>query len=352
MQEPHPPPSPASKGGGNQRGSLARTTASSVRHRINAWVLRRLKPEHGQITLQRRSIYILPTKAGLLMGMAMAAMLVASINYQLSLGYLFTFLIGAVAVVGMHRTHDTLLGLQVTCLDTRPAHAGGNTVFVLRLTNPHRHARAGLNVRVDDGTQPASGAAQAQRDLWIDASGSVDVHLEVNAPRRGFVACPRLLVSTVYPLGIFRSWSYVWPAAKAMVYPAIVPHAAPPTGHGQGIGASRVGSQQDAFSHVAPYQDGQDSRFMYWRALARGIAAVRHHEGEAGDEHVYRLDALPEQMPLEEKLARIATAVVRADVQGARFGVSLGHETPVVNRGAAHRHDCLAKLAVFRLSAG
>ncbi|MFM2399169.1 MAG: hypothetical protein RL341_1326 [Pseudomonadota bacterium] len=321
-----------------------------ARARVNAWVLRRLKPEHGQITLQRRGIYILPTKAGLLMGMAMAAMLVASINYQLSLGYLFTFLIGAVAVVGMHRTHDTLLGLQITCLDTRPAHAGGNAVFVLRLTNPHRYARAGLQVRVDDAALAARGAAQAPRDLWVGPNDSIDVHLEVSAPRRGFVACPRLLISTVYPLGIFRSWSYVWPAAKAMVYPAIVAHPAPPTGQGHGIGANRAGSQQDAFSHVAPYQDGQDSRFMYWRALARGVVAVREHEGEAGDEHIYRLDSMPENMPLEEKLARIATAVVRADVQGARFGVSLGQEAALVNRGAAHRHDCLAKLAVFRLS--
>jgi uncharacterized protein (DUF58 family) len=342
MAERNAPTTPARMA---SRGAPLYAAASALRQRVNAWVLRRLKPEHGQITLQRRGIYILPTKAGLLMGLAMAAMLVASINYQLSLGYLFTFLIGAVAVVGMHRTHDTLLGLQITCLDTRPAHAGGKVVFVLRLTNPHRYARAGLNVRVDDSALRA-----APRDLWIGASESIDVHLEVNAPRRGFLACPRLLISTVYPLGVFRSWSYCWPAAKAMVYPAIVPQPAPPTGHGQGIGASRVGSQQDAFSHVAPYQDGEDSRFMYWRALARGIAAVRHHEGEAGDEHVYRLDALPELMPLEEKLARIATAVVRADVQGARFGVSLGQEVPLVNRGAAHRHDCLAKLAMFRLS--
>jgi uncharacterized protein (DUF58 family) len=313
-----------------------------LRQRINAWVLRDLKPEHGSITLVRRHIYILPTKAGWLLALAMLAMLVASINYQLSLGYLFTFLIGAIAVVGMHRTHDNLLGLQVTCLDARPAHAGGKAVFVLRLTNPHKHVRAGLSLTHAD-EQP--------NQVWIAPNQSVDLQVEVPAPKRGWLACPRLMAQTVYPLGIFRSWSYIWPAAKALVYPAIVSQAAPPTGQGQGVGASRIGSQQDAFSHVLPYQDGQDTRLMHWRGLARGVVALRQHEGEAGDEHIYRLDAMPEQMLLEEKLARMATAVVRADVQGARFGVALGTETALVNRGAAHRHDCLAKLATFGTAA-
>jgi uncharacterized protein (DUF58 family) len=317
---------------------------AQFRQRINAWVLRDLKPEHGNITLQRRRIYILPTRAGLLLAAALAAMLVASINYQLSLGFLFTFLIGAIAIVAMHRTHDTLLGLQVTCLDTRPAHAGGKAVYVLRLTNVHKHVRGGLRIQFDEDVK-------AQREVWLGPSQTFDLNLDVPATRRGWLACPRLKISTVYPFGLWHSWSYFWPAAKALVYPALVKDAAPPSGHGQGQGAARPGATQEAFSHVTPYQDGQDVRMLYWRGFARGVLAIRQHEGESGDERVYRLDALPPQLNIEERLARLATALVRADIGGDRFGLVLGNETPLVDRGATHRHTCLSRLATFGMPA-
>jgi uncharacterized protein (DUF58 family) len=315
----------------------------TLKNRINTWVLRDLKPEYGTITLQRRRIYILPSHAGLLMAGAVAAMLVASINYQLSLGFLFTFLIGSIAIVAMHRTHDTLMGLQIQCLDTRPAHAGGKVVFILRLTNPHKHVRGGLRIQFDE-------ALKAQREVWLGPNEQFDLQLEIPAPQRGWFACPRLKISTVYPFGIWHSWSYFWPAEKALVYPALVKEAAPPSGHGQGQGAARPGSAQEAFSHVAPYQDGQDTRMMYWRGFARGVLAIRQHEGESGQEHVYRMDTLPAHLHIEERLARLATALVRADLGGDRFGLVLGQENAVVDRGAAHRHTCLARLATFGLA--
>ena len=88
--------------------------------RLQSWILRRDTPQTGVITLNRRRVYIVPTQPGFLFGMVLLAMLLASINYQLSLGYLFTFLVGAVGVVGMHRTHDVLLGLEVSCVQTLP----------------------------------------------------------------------------------------------------------------------------------------------------------------------------------------------------------------------------------------
>jgi uncharacterized protein (DUF58 family) len=313
-----------------------------LKQRINTWVLRDLKPEHGVITLLRRRIYILPTRAGLLLAAAVAAMLVASINYQLSLGFLFTFLIGAIAIVAMHRTHDTLLGLQIQCLDTRPAHAGGNVVFTLRLANLHKHVRGGLRIQFDE-------AIKAQREVWLGPSEQFDLQLEVPAPQRGWFACPRLKISTVYPFGLWHSWSYFWPAEKALVYPPLVKDAAPPSGHGQGHGASHAGVAPEAFSHVTPYQEGQDVRMLHWRGFARGVLAIRQHEGESGQERVYRIDTLPMQLTLEERLARLATALVRADLGGDRFGLVLGQETPLVDRGAAHRHACLSRLATYGL---
>ena len=64
-------------------------------------------PPGDQHTLSQRSIYILPTRAGWFLGLTLLILLVASINFQLNLGYLVTFwlLAAAAASVGVaHRT--------------------------------------------------------------------------------------------------------------------------------------------------------------------------------------------------------------------------------------------------------
>jgi hypothetical protein len=48
-----------------------------------------------------------------MLGATLLVLLVASINYQLNLGYLLTFLLAGSAVVGMHVCHGTLRGLTM-----------------------------------------------------------------------------------------------------------------------------------------------------------------------------------------------------------------------------------------------
>jgi hypothetical protein len=60
--------------------------------------------------LTQRNVYILPTGAGWMLALTLLVLLVASINFQLNLGYLLTFLLAGSAVAGMHICHATLRG--------------------------------------------------------------------------------------------------------------------------------------------------------------------------------------------------------------------------------------------------
>ena len=51
-------------------------------------------------------------------------LLVASINYQLNLGYVLTFLLAGSGVVSMHLTHATLRGLTLHLKPVAPVFAG------------------------------------------------------------------------------------------------------------------------------------------------------------------------------------------------------------------------------------
>ena len=72
--------------------------------KLAAWFYGARAPEHGAITLGHRRVYILPTRLGLMFGVTLAIMLVGSINYVLSLGFMLTFVLGGLALAGMVHT--------------------------------------------------------------------------------------------------------------------------------------------------------------------------------------------------------------------------------------------------------
>jgi len=105
------PASPAPHAGGLRR------SADALHGRWRAWWEAR-HPRSETLTLTQRNVYILPTRAGYVFALTLVALLIASINYQLSLGYLLTFLLAGSGVVAMHVTHGTLRALS---LHLRPA---------------------------------------------------------------------------------------------------------------------------------------------------------------------------------------------------------------------------------------
>ena len=60
--------------------------------RLRAWWLARL-PAAAEHALTHRNLYVLPTRPGWMLGLTLLLLLVGSINYQLNLGYLLTFLL-------------------------------------------------------------------------------------------------------------------------------------------------------------------------------------------------------------------------------------------------------------------
>src|SRR3954464_1079099 len=134
---------------------------AQVRQRFRAWWQKRL-PRADTLLLTQGNIYILPTRAGLMFGLTLLVLLVASINYQLSLGYVLTFLLAGSGVVSMHVTHNTLRGLTLHLRPVAPGFAGEPVVLDIVLTSPGT-SRFGIGLRLLD----APGATLA----WIDVPG-------------------------------------------------------------------------------------------------------------------------------------------------------------------------------------
>src|SRR6478735_4459597 len=85
---------------------------ATLRRQIDGWFLTR-RPPSDRIELTQRNVYIVPTRAGWMLGATVLVLLIASINYQLNLGYLLTFLLAGSVTVGMYVCHATLRGLAM-----------------------------------------------------------------------------------------------------------------------------------------------------------------------------------------------------------------------------------------------
>ena len=120
------------------------TFVHDLNMRLAAWIVGRRAPEHGEVLLHRKRVYILPTRAGLVFGAAMLVLLVGSINYGLQLGFLLTFLVTSMALVGMYHTHRNLARLSVRGQRAENVFAGDVVSFELGLANPTPEARHAL----------------------------------------------------------------------------------------------------------------------------------------------------------------------------------------------------------------
>ena len=120
---------------------------AATRRRIDGWFLSR-RPPSDTLALTQRNVYIVPTPAGWMLAATLLVLLVASINYQLNLGYLLTFMLAGCVAVGMHVSHATLRGLSMHLMPPEPQYAGSAAVFRVVLHNARRSARYGIGLAV------------------------------------------------------------------------------------------------------------------------------------------------------------------------------------------------------------
>lgn len=315
------------------------------RARVQRWFVARLSAS-DTVTLTQRTVYILPTRAGLMLGATLAVLLIASINYQLNLGYLLTFLLAGSALAAMHVGHANLRGLTLHLLPTPEAFALSPLPLEVQLSETQGRERAAIAVRVLDETPHAAGD-----DPWVwadvPARGSVRVHLAWRASHRGRVRPPALSAQTHYPLGIFRVWTVWQPAALLLVYPAPEAHAPPlPAGRATD-GVPLAGSQRGGaeFDGVRAWRRGDPLRNVVWKKWARSGELVSRDHASPQSFELWLEPALTGLADREAMLSRLCAWVLAADRADLLYGLRLDGVEIAPGRGAVHRRACLEALA-------
>ncbi len=316
-----------------------------IRQRVRAWFENRL-PRSDSQTLTQRKLYILPTQAGWGFGLTLALMLLASVNYQLNLGYALTFLLGGAALVAMHQTHANLCRLELHVKAPAPVFAGHPATIEVVLDNPGPE-RHGVGMGLYGARRPDMTFCD------VPAQGSSPLRLRFTPQARGRHALPTLLVETHFPLGLFRAWTVWRPAARVLVYPAPEQPPQPlppPQPSGSGAQPTRRGSCSGGggeFEGVRAYRRGDAMRQVAWKKMARSGEMVSRDTSASAALTLLLDAAAAGNVSGEARLSRLAAWVLAAEQQGLDFGLKLpGLDLPPAG-GQAQRRAALEALALW-----
>lgn len=303
----------------------------------------RVRPEDAlphRVSHQR--VYIVPTRRGWAFLLALLLMLVASVNYALSLGYALCFLLTGLFAATLLHTYRNVAGLQITGIDAGECFSGEALPFTITLNNERAQARHGLHLAT---RQSRVGGTR----LEPEQNQRVTLHLP--STHRGTLALGRLTLQSDWPLGLWTCWSYLHVPVSGLVYPA--PESGPPplplAAGDSGDGRPQHARQGDV-SGLRNYQPGDSMGSIAWKSAARGQGLqVRTFDDESGQGQTLLGLHNTGQHELEKQLSRLCGWVLQAESSRTSYALQLPAQHVPTGQGNEHRLQALRALAMHGL---
>ncbi|ALF60161.1 DUF58 domain-containing protein [Psychrobacter urativorans] len=343
---------------------LPRTLTQPMTAAMARWFAKRA-PKNDTATLNLRNVYIFFSKEGALFALLLVITFVAGINYANNLVLGLCFYLVSVWLISFHITFAHISGLQIRLLDVTMAEAGAPVWVTLQLRSESRQPRRQLIFSFDKTIKPktAKHRNDKQNDRKVDNNPRSQIllprlqdeqiiRLAIPTSHRGELELPRLQISTVYPLGIMRAWSYVYFARTAWVYPqpeTFEWQAHYLVAHNDNLPTGGQYTQgQDDFERLDNYIEGESLARVSWAHVARGQGMfTKHFADPIGYEQTLDYADMPATHH-EQKLAQLAYGALELGQRGVPFQMQLPtdtHTATTIGQGESYAQACLLRLA-------
>ncbi len=305
-----------------------------IRQKAQAWQNRRLPPiQH--IRLTQKQVFIFLTKEGGLFALMMLTIFIAGVNYANNLVLGLCFFLGSIVIVTVHHTFHNFSGLLLEAVDATDSEAGQVTHYRIRITPSGRKVPRQLLL-----------SCEGQAQLVDRLSRPTLLSFALATPHRGKFLPPRLTVSTVYPLGILRAWTYVRFSQVAWVSPKQIEGIL----HGQTTATAdheevvtRVAGQEE-FEDLRSFIEGESLSRVSWQHLARGQGVLTKQFSDArGREQLLDYDVMHGGHEL--RLSQLAYWVKRLTAEHVAFELKIRDRSLPLGAGLAHQSAALRLLA-------
>ena len=311
---------------------------ADIRQSISDWIFRATIPEPPPVTLVQRRIFILPSKQGYLFAFVLLLLLIGSINYNLSLGYLLTFLLMSMGGVAMLHTWRNLAHLRLRPGRCDPVFAGDIAHFGVGVETPSQ-TRFAIALR-----------RRGEEPVYADVVPGVTngIAIPVTTRRRGLVRAGRLEVFTRYPVGLFHAWSYVDFGLTVVVYPKPDPFAGSPPAQSRSLTEEGIPvAGEEEFNMLRAYRPGDAPRQIAWKALAREQGLLTKEFSAMASSELWIDWEEARGADIEARLSVLAHWVMQAEGFGQSYGLRIPGAMIPPNRGDRHQARCLEALALF-----
>ena len=300
---------------------------------VQRWMRRRL-PRCREVTLSQRHIFVFLTKEGGLFAVLLAVTFLAGVNYANNLILGVFFLLSSILVIGIHHSYAQLSGLKIKVLHASDSQAEGQARFQIEIS-------------------PTTAKCYCQLELVWQQYQRIAVlndkqvlHFDIDTPKRGQFLPPRLMLQSVYPLGLIRAWTYIYFDQGVWVSPKPIEAERNVLNRIGGEGEETHGlSGQEEFQELKNYVKGESLSRVSWSHLAKGQGLLSKQFIDFCAEQ----DAVDyEQMPAidhETKLSQMAYWVQILGAQNIAFSMRLPTRELPLGHGEKNTNQALRLLA-------
>lgn len=303
------------------------------------FIAKQAGPFNSTVTLDRNRVYILPTKSGLVFSLLLLILLVGSVNYDKSLGFVLTFLLVGIGNVALLQTWKNLAGLKLSAGGSHPVFAGNNARFTIQLENTDHTKKYAISIC-------HNGKLFETTD--VENTKSSYLHFDLKTKKRGYLNPKQIRIQTEFPTGLFISWTIIDLSMQCLVYPSpseIKANTINTSVEEGGESLSNDGTEE--YTGLKKYQTGESWRRISWKAMARNNELYTK-EFSGGQPQQLWIDWNDiQEKDIEKKISLLTQMVIDANSKDYHYGLRLPEVEIAPDIGNAHYHQCLKQLALY-----
>lgn len=306
--------------------------------RWDKWARRRHSPGNPQV-IDARNLYILPSGFGIAYGAVVIMLLVGAINYQINTIFLMTFLLAIIGMVSAYEAHGNLLNLTFQFVTVEDA-AQGTPAKLSLMVRANTKNRFGVSVRV---------AGQTETRLEHIPLEGLQFTLPIATTSRGYFQLPLIVITSVFPYGIFRVWGYLYFDEHYYVYPLPVdPGFWPEPSLDPNKKSKHVAGDEEVYDFKKVENPWVEPKLISWKLAAKGQGwYLKRMSSNEVDYWLFKLSDLPYE-DIESKLQHLCYWLQTAESNGLIYGLALPDSTTPYSCGKAHLQSCLRLLALYQ----
>lgn len=286
-----------------------------------------------------RHIYVLPTAFGTAFAVMLVFMALGGLNFNNNMALLMVFVLAVIAQLTTVLAYRNLVGMRLETIAAEPVFSGEPAVFRIYLGNADSRPRFAVQAGIERG--------QDCTDIAPNTTG--ELLLDMESGQRGWMELEPFKLETRYPLGLFRAWSWFFPRARCLVYPAPARQPPPLPAHGAGHSGEAIKGDGEQIHGLREYRRGDSLKRVAWRTSARHDELYTR-EMETPRETACELswDLLGGVEP-ETRLSILTSWVLLADHHQLTYSLTLPDRAIPAAPGPEQRARCLEALALYGL---